>query len=204
MWRRLFPQRASEADLEEEFAAHLAIETRQLIERGMTREQAEMEARRLFGSRALIAETRSRRARLRRIRPTLAGRPLRRPHFAPRTRIYGGRGAVARARNRRDHHGLQHRRHRLPAPAPVCRCRAISVAGGAFLQHRRRISPFAGLRRVAPRYPHVPVARRHTGDFGTNMVLRHIQPGRGAGRTSFGQLPRCLCRHACLGPLLPG
>lgn len=57
MWRRLSPQRASDADLDEEFAAHLALETRQLMERGMTREQAEIEARRLFGSRALIAET---------------------------------------------------------------------------------------------------------------------------------------------------
>jgi putative ABC transport system permease protein len=56
MWRRLFPQRASDADLDDEFAAHLEIETRQLMERGMTREQAEVEARRLFGSRALIAE----------------------------------------------------------------------------------------------------------------------------------------------------
>src|SRR5580700_10696043 len=56
MWRRLFPQRAFDADLEDEFAAHLAIETRQLMERGMTREQAEIEARRLFGSQALIAE----------------------------------------------------------------------------------------------------------------------------------------------------
>jgi hypothetical protein len=56
MWRRLFPQRTSDADLDEELAAHLAIETKQLMERGMTREQAETEARRLFGSRALIAE----------------------------------------------------------------------------------------------------------------------------------------------------
>jgi predicted permease len=56
MWRRIFPKRASDADLEEELAAHLAIETRQLMERGMTRGQAEMEARRLFGSQALIAE----------------------------------------------------------------------------------------------------------------------------------------------------
>src|ERR1035438_6909204 len=56
MWRRLFPKRASDADLDDEFAAHLEIETRQLMERGMTREQAEAEARRLFGSRALIAE----------------------------------------------------------------------------------------------------------------------------------------------------
>ena len=56
MWRRLFPQRSSDTDLDDEFAAHLAIETRQLMERGMTREQAEAEARRLFGNRALIAE----------------------------------------------------------------------------------------------------------------------------------------------------
>jgi predicted permease len=56
MWRRLFPQRASDADLDDEFTAHLAIETKQLMERGMTREQAELEARRLFGSQALIAE----------------------------------------------------------------------------------------------------------------------------------------------------
>ena len=56
MWRRFFPQRASDADLDDEFAAHLAIETKQLIDGGMTREQAEAEARRLFGNRTLIAE----------------------------------------------------------------------------------------------------------------------------------------------------
>jgi putative ABC transport system permease protein len=56
MWRRLFPQRSSDADLNDEFAAHLAIETKQLMEQGMTREQAELEARRLFGNRALIQE----------------------------------------------------------------------------------------------------------------------------------------------------
>ena len=44
MWRRLFPQRASDADLDDEFAAHLEIETKQLMERGMTREKAEAEA----------------------------------------------------------------------------------------------------------------------------------------------------------------
>jgi putative ABC transport system permease protein len=56
MWRSLFPRRASDADLEDELEAHLAIETRQLMARGMAREQAAMEARRLFGNRALIAE----------------------------------------------------------------------------------------------------------------------------------------------------
>jgi predicted permease len=56
MWRRLFPQRSSDADLDDEFAAHLEIETKQLMEAGLTREQAEAEARRLFGNRALIRE----------------------------------------------------------------------------------------------------------------------------------------------------
>ena len=54
MWRRF--RKASDADLEEELQAHLAIETKQLMDRGMPREQAETEARRLFGSRALTLE----------------------------------------------------------------------------------------------------------------------------------------------------
>jgi putative ABC transport system permease protein len=59
MWR-LFRKQATDADLEEELQAHLEIETKQWMERGLTREQAEMEARRLFGrqfgSRALVME----------------------------------------------------------------------------------------------------------------------------------------------------
>jgi putative ABC transport system permease protein len=57
MWRRLLSKQARDADLEEELEAHLEMETRQLMERGMTRQQAETEARRLFGSRALVMET---------------------------------------------------------------------------------------------------------------------------------------------------
>jgi putative ABC transport system permease protein len=56
MWRRLFRKPAPETDLEEELQAHLAIETRQLMERGLAREQAEKEARRLFGNQALVME----------------------------------------------------------------------------------------------------------------------------------------------------
>jgi hypothetical protein len=59
MWR-LFNRQGRDADLEEELQAHLEIETRQLMERGLPRDQAEMEARRLFGrqfgSRALVME----------------------------------------------------------------------------------------------------------------------------------------------------
>jgi putative ABC transport system permease protein len=55
MWRFL-RKPATEADLEEELQTHLAIETKQLMERGLTREKAEMEARRLFGSQALVLE----------------------------------------------------------------------------------------------------------------------------------------------------
>jgi len=57
MWRRFFHKPAPDADLEEELQAHLAIEARQLMERGMAREQAESEARRLFGSQALVMES---------------------------------------------------------------------------------------------------------------------------------------------------
>src|ERR1039458_2295212 len=56
MWRRLFRKPAPEADLEEELQAHLAIETKQLMEHGLTREQAGMEARRLFGNQTLLME----------------------------------------------------------------------------------------------------------------------------------------------------
>ena len=55
MWRGFF-RKPSEADLAEELEAHLAIEMKQLTDRGLLREQAELEARRLLGSRALILE----------------------------------------------------------------------------------------------------------------------------------------------------
>ncbi|MGA2194532.1 MAG: permease prefix domain 1-containing protein, partial [Bryobacteraceae bacterium] len=55
MWR-FFRKPVPEADLEEELQAHLAIETRQLMERGLTRAEAETEARRLFGNQALVLE----------------------------------------------------------------------------------------------------------------------------------------------------
>jgi hypothetical protein len=55
MWRRFF-RKPSDADLEDELEAHLAIEVKQLMERGMAREQAGTEARRLFGSQALVME----------------------------------------------------------------------------------------------------------------------------------------------------
>jgi hypothetical protein len=57
MWRRFLHRR--DADLDEELQAHLEIETRQLMGRGMTRERAEMEARRLFGSRAFAMSVRT-------------------------------------------------------------------------------------------------------------------------------------------------
>ncbi len=60
MWRRFFSSRAADADLEEELQAHLEIEVKQLMDRGLPREQAEVEARRLFGrqfgSQALVME----------------------------------------------------------------------------------------------------------------------------------------------------
>jgi hypothetical protein len=55
MWR-FFHKHMADEDLDEELQAHIEIETRQLMERGMARERAEMEARRLFGSRAFVME----------------------------------------------------------------------------------------------------------------------------------------------------
>src|SRR5277367_6697918 len=56
MWWRFFRKRASDSDLEDEFQAHLEIETKHLMERGLAREQAETEARRLFGNRTRVLE----------------------------------------------------------------------------------------------------------------------------------------------------
>src|ERR1035438_4502976 len=56
MWRPLFRKPAPEADLEEELQGHLAIETKQLMERGLGRAEAGMEARRLFGNQTLLME----------------------------------------------------------------------------------------------------------------------------------------------------
>jgi predicted permease len=56
MWRRFFSKADRNADLEEELQAHLEIETRQLMDRGVPRPQAELEARRMFGSPALVMQ----------------------------------------------------------------------------------------------------------------------------------------------------
>src|ERR1051326_3766409 len=50
------PRRPKEQDLEDEIQAHLAIETRQRIERGEAPEDAALAARREFGSVALVKE----------------------------------------------------------------------------------------------------------------------------------------------------
>jgi putative ABC transport system permease protein len=55
MWRILRGRRR-ERDLAEELEAHIEIEIRQLMDGGLGRDQAEAEARRRFGSRALVAE----------------------------------------------------------------------------------------------------------------------------------------------------
>jgi putative ABC transport system permease protein len=53
---RFFRKPSADADLEEEFQAHLEIEIRQLMDRGMPPAQAEVEARRRFGNRTQILE----------------------------------------------------------------------------------------------------------------------------------------------------
>ncbi len=59
MWRRIlwwWRRDTEEQDLDDEIRAHIAIEARQQSESGRKQEDAEVEARRLFGNRARIAE----------------------------------------------------------------------------------------------------------------------------------------------------
>ncbi len=56
MWRRFFRRHAADREVEEELAAHLAIETKQLMDRGLACGEAEAEARRLFGNRTRVLE----------------------------------------------------------------------------------------------------------------------------------------------------
>ena len=53
---RFFRKRSFERDLEEELRAHIEIEARLLEERGLSRQQAEAQARHSFGNRTRIAE----------------------------------------------------------------------------------------------------------------------------------------------------
>lgn len=55
MWR-IFGGRKREAELDEELEAHIEIEARQLEAEGLSGAKAAAEARRTFGSRALVAE----------------------------------------------------------------------------------------------------------------------------------------------------
>src|SRR5580700_10703817 len=55
MWR-FFKRHAPDTEIEEELQAHLDIETKRQMDGGLRREEAEMEARRQLGSRALVME----------------------------------------------------------------------------------------------------------------------------------------------------
>ena len=55
MWR-IFGGRKREAELDEELQAHIEIEARRLEDEGLSGAEAAAEARRTFGSRALVAE----------------------------------------------------------------------------------------------------------------------------------------------------
>ncbi len=56
MLRRFSRRRSVERELDDELQAHLDIETKLLMDRGLSREEAEMQARSSFGNRTRIAE----------------------------------------------------------------------------------------------------------------------------------------------------
>lgn len=56
MFRRLLQKRLRKQEIDEEFEAHLALESKLLEERGLTPDQAGLRARRAFGNRSLMAE----------------------------------------------------------------------------------------------------------------------------------------------------
>src|ERR1700748_2710950 len=56
MFRNPFKRRLREQEIDEEFEAHLALESKLLEERGLSREQASYRARRSFGNRSMLAE----------------------------------------------------------------------------------------------------------------------------------------------------
>ena len=57
MFGRLFRKKSFDQDLDEELQAHLDIEVRLLMERGLSQPEALAQARRLFGNRTLISES---------------------------------------------------------------------------------------------------------------------------------------------------
>ena len=56
MWQRVFRKKSHDQDLDAELRFHIETEAGQLMERGYSREEAEMLARKMFGNRTLIAE----------------------------------------------------------------------------------------------------------------------------------------------------
>ena len=56
MLGRIFWKRSRRQEIDEEFEAHLALESKLLEDRGLSREQAKLQARRAFGNRSLLTE----------------------------------------------------------------------------------------------------------------------------------------------------
>ena len=56
MFRNIFRKRSFDRDLDEELQAHLEIEIRLLMDRGLSREEATARARQSFGNRTRVAE----------------------------------------------------------------------------------------------------------------------------------------------------
>ncbi len=113
------------SDLGEEVEAHLEMEVRENVARGMSLAEARKSARRGFGNTTQIQETRARCVAVRDSRNLLQGRRLCRPFHAQESRLRSDGSAHARSRHRRQH-GHFHRH-----PRRIAEAARLSSAGSA-------------------------------------------------------------------------
>ena len=114
--RSLLFRGGRESDLREELQLHLERETERLESTGLSREDARLQARRLFGGVEQIKEAVTRRARNRRVGRARARYPAWASSPRARLAVHDRGGTDPRHRHRRQHRDLQ-RRERGTVPS---------------------------------------------------------------------------------------
>ena len=164
---------ARSAKCRDEMAFHIESKTRELVGAGMSETDARFEARRRFGSVLKQKEA----GHEIRVGPVLRRCPARRPRDGPRTAQKPGlhaRGrAHARARHRRQHRDLFHRRSGAAAAAAVPARRQAGHGVRASGLNRRKQRLAGELAGLAEREPHA------RGICGLADAVGHADRSRG-------------------------